>query len=157
VALKDLRRAQRLKKCVERGNPDDLEQIKLEIDQDPYKKIRLTSHPLALINKRDTNGQTPLYIACKNGNLEVVMLLLKEKADYLLTSQVEDEQETNLEVAVRWGHKRIVQELLKLKWSKIDLAKAKHLCRADDMCKFFKKSSRKKSCFCFSIRIKEKN
>lgn len=148
VALQDLRREQSLLQCVERGNPDDLIQIKLEIEQDPYKRIRNNTHPLALINKRNANGQTPMYIACKNGNLEVVLLLLEENADYLIGSVIDLEEETNLEVAVRWGHKKIVEVLLKLPWPKQILEKARSLCRGPDMLGLFKKSSKRRWTWC---------
>lgn len=101
IAIKDLRREESLMKCVERGNSNDLEQIKLEIDQDPYKLLRNSNHPLALINKRNRDGQTPLYIACKHGNIEVFNLLMRENADYLLLSLVDGEEESNLEVSIR--------------------------------------------------------
>ena len=114
-ALRDMRREENLLKCVERGNPDDLLQIQMEIDTDPYKLLSKNNHPFALINKRNRDGHTPLYIACKNGNLEVVLLLLKEKVDYLITSKLDNEEENNLEVAIRWGHTKIAEELLKLK------------------------------------------
>lgn len=152
VAIKDLRREQNLRKCVERGNLDDINQIKVEIDQDPYKLLRNSSHPLALINKRNSDGQTPLYIACKNGHLDVALLLLSENADYLMTSIIDNEEETNLEVAVRWGHTKIAQELLKLKWPKSVLIKAKALCRTSDMVALFKKQKKKNGCWCFSAK-----
>jgi ankyrin repeat protein len=41
-----------------------------------------------IINKKDGNGYTPLYIASKNGNLEVVKLLFKNKVDPLITIKV---------------------------------------------------------------------
>ncbi|OMJ72448.1 hypothetical protein SteCoe_29102 [Stentor coeruleus] len=145
VAIKDLRREQSLIQCVERGKPEDLDQIKLEIEQDPYKLLRNSTHPFSLINKRNREGQTPLYIACKNGNVEVVMLLLAEGADYLMTSIVDGEEETNLEVSVRWGHFKIVEELLKKKWSKNILEKAKKMCRSPEMIGLFKKGMTKKS------------
>ena len=152
VALKDLRREQKLQECVERGNPDDLQAIKIEIAEDPYKLLRNTSHPLSLINKRNKDGQTSLYIACKHGNLEVVQLLLQENADYLLTSLIDNEEESNLEVAVRWGHKRIAQELLKRKWPNNILNKAKSLCRSSDLVELFSSISTKRKkflcCFC---------
>ena len=152
VALKDLRREQKLQRCVERGNPEDLDMIKIEISEDPYKLLRNTSHPLSLINKRNKDGQTPLYIACKHGNLEVVQLLMEENADYLMTSLVDNEEESNLEVAVRWGHKRIALELLKKKWPKNIVSRAKSLCRSPDLLELFSNGSAKRKkflcCFC---------
>ena len=126
-----------------------MEQIKLEIEMDPYRLLRNTSHPLSLLNKRNNSGQTPLYIACKNGNLAVVVLLLAEGADYLLNSAVDGEEESNLEVAVRWGHKKVVVELLKLRWPKAMYLKAKALGRNTEIVALFKKYSKKRSSWCF--------
>lgn len=149
IAINDLRREQNIQKYVERGRLEDLELIKIELNDDPYKLLRNASHPHALINKRNSNGQTPLYVACKNGNLEVVKLLLGENADYLLTSLVDSEEETNLEVAARWRHKKVIEELLKKKWPKKVLEKAKALCRAPDIIELFgNKTKAKKGCFC---------
>ena len=148
VALKDLRREQSLHRCVERGNPEDLDTIKLEIEQDPYRLLRNSTHPLALINKRNAQGQTPMYIACKNGNLEVVILLLEENADYLLSSMVDSEEESNLEVAVRWGHHKVAQILLKKNWPKIILNKARKLFINPEMEELFRHITKKKKAFC---------
>jgi len=142
VAIKDLRRQQSIIRCVERGSPDDLQTIQLEIQQDPYRHLRDSSHPNALINKKNNEGQTPIYIACKHGNLEVVMLLLEQNVDYLILSTVDGEQESCLEVAVRWGHYRIAEELLKKKWNQSILGKAKKLCRSEEMRQLFKKKGK---------------
>jgi hypothetical protein len=150
TAIKDLRREQTLIHCVERGNPADVEQIRIEIEQDPYKLLRNTSHPLALINKRNREGQTPLYIACKNGNLDVVNLLLEENADYLMGSIVDGEEESNLEVAVRWGHCKVVEALAKKRWPKGIMRKAIRTCHSLEMMGILKKEKgKKKTWFCF--------
>ena len=148
IAIQDLRREQNLLQCVERGNPDDLIKISTEIENDPYRKLRNVSHPLSLINKRNRDGQTPLYIACKNGNLEVVLLLLSNDVDYLLTSTVGNEEETALEVALRWGYRRIVQELLKKRWPKAVLAKARTICTIPEMSTYFGKKHKKSNFWC---------
>ena len=147
-ALDELRREQNMKRYIERGDQEDLMQIKIEIEMDPYKKLHNTSHPLSLLNKRNKSGQTPLYVACKNGNLAVIMLLLTEGADYLLESLVDGEEESNLEVAVRWRHKRVVIELLKLKWPKAVYLKAKTLGRNSEIEALFNKYSKKKWNWC---------
>ena len=137
VAIKDLRRQQSIFRCAERGSPDDLKTIQLEIEQDPYRLLRDSSHPNALINKKNNEGQNPLYMACKHGNLEVVQLLLEQGADHLITSVIDGEEESCLEVAVRWAHYKIVEELLKKQWSKKSISKAKKLCRSQEMVQLF--------------------
>ncbi|OMJ78930.1 hypothetical protein SteCoe_21150 [Stentor coeruleus] len=148
VALKDLRRESTFVNCVERGNPLDLNIMKSLMDEDPYKLLRDSTHPLALINKRNQNGQTPLYVACKNGNFEAVMLIISSKADHRLTSLVDGEEESSLEVAVRWGHNNIVKELLKLEWPKKILHKARKIASTSEMQELLKKKTHKIGCRC---------
>lgn len=152
VAINDLRRESTFGECVERGNPNDLKIMQALMSDDPYKLLRDSTHPLALINKRNVKGQTPLYVACKNGNLEVVLQLISVKADHRLTSLIDREEETCLEVAVRWGHNKIVQELLKLDWPKKCLEKARKLASTQEMQGCFKKSKSKCGCFCIPIK-----
>lgn len=149
VALKDLRRESTFGNCVERGNPLDLKIMKCLMNEDPYKLLRDSSHPLALINKRNPNGQTPLYVACKNGNFEAVMLIISSNADHRLASLVDGEEESSLEVAVRWGHNNIVKELLKLEWPKKVLHKARKIASTSDMQELLKrKKTQKVGCRC---------
>jgi len=109
----------------ERGGPEDLEALKKELEEDPYRYLRINSNSLSLVNKRGLNQQTPLYVAAKNGNYEVCKLLLEFNADHLLTSQIENEQETALEVAARWGYTKVMNVLLTHRsWPKRILKKA---------------------------------
>ena len=41
-----------------------------------------------LLNKTNIFGQNPLYLACKNGNMEVVRFLINNKADPFIKSEV---------------------------------------------------------------------
>ncbi|OMJ82127.1 hypothetical protein SteCoe_17245 [Stentor coeruleus] len=148
VALKDLRRESTFISCVERGNPLDLKVMKAIMNEDPYKILRDSTHPLALINKRNQNGQTPLYVACKNGNFEAVKLILSCNPDHRLTSLVDGEEESSLEVAVRWRHINIVNELLKLEWPKKALHKARKIASTAEMQKLLKKKNNKIGCRC---------
>lgn len=147
LALKDLRREQIFSNCVNRGNQEDLDQIKIELINDPYQLIQASSHPFALINKRNKDGLTPLYIACRNGNYEVVKCLLEENADFLIDSVVENETESNLEVAVRWGHTNIVLELAKYKWPKKVLKRARELTKDPKILSILKNPKKKKHLF----------
>ena len=47
-----------------------------------------TIDPSHLLNKKNSFGHTPMYIAAKNGNLEVIKLLVSKKANHTLTSTV---------------------------------------------------------------------
>eukprot|EP00828_Plagiopyla_frontata_P037310 TRINITY_DN49046_c0_g1_i1.p5 TRINITY_DN49046_c0_g1~~TRINITY_DN49046_c0_g1_i1.p5 ORF type:complete len:111 (-),score=20.23 TRINITY_DN49046_c0_g1_i1:56-388(-) len=77
--------------------------------------MRSTKDPEHLINKKFL-GQTPLYVAAKNGNLAVAQFLLNNEAQTeipaVLTAAKKVIYETPLEVAVRWQHKQIIQELI---------------------------------------------
>ena len=143
VAIKDLRRQQSIFRCAERGSAEDLRTIQLEFEQDPYRILRDNKHPHALINKKNNEGQSPLYMACKHGNLEVVQFLLAQGADHLITSTIDGEEETCLEVAVRWAHSKIVEELLKKEWSNKSIGKAKKLCRTQEMVQMLSVSKKK--------------
>ncbi len=43
-----------------------------------------------LLNYRNGNGQTPLYIAAKHGNLEVIKILVENHANCLIKSRVKN-------------------------------------------------------------------
>lgn len=154
IAIKNHRREIRLFQCVERGHPEDLEEIKIQIDEDPYRHILSPHHPHSFINKPGLQGQTPLYVAAKHGNLPIVTYLIEAGGDPLLTSIVNDrELETPLEVASRWGHYRIVEYLLiKFKWPKNIIKRCLKICSNKATLKELKSrsgiSTNKKKCFC---------
>jgi ankyrin repeat protein len=80
-----------------------------------YRFIFDKGHPERLSNKRSSNGETPLYVASKNGHLNVrlvlwsikvifqmVKLLLENEADPYALHKAENAQSENvLDVAVR--------------------------------------------------------
>lgn len=47
-----------------------------------------TEDPLHFINSLNTKGQSALYIAAKNGNAEVVKLLIENNVNHLIKSKV---------------------------------------------------------------------
>ena len=62
------------------------------------------------INKEDDFQETPLYIACENGHLEVVKLLIKNGADI---NKADENQATPLYIVCQNGHLGVVKLLLK--------------------------------------------
>lgn len=155
IAIEDIRREQRVFMHVERGGPEDLIALNNEFQEDPYRYLRMNSHPLSLVNKRGPNQQTPLYVAAKNGNSEVCKLLLELNADHLLSSQIENEQETALEVATRWGYTKVVQVLLThRKWPKKILKNALAKSNTRTISKLLNTYIRTRSnpsCSCFTM------
>lgn len=44
--------------------------------------------PAFILNTLNSQGQTPMYIAAKNGNLNIVQFLIENKANPLIESKV---------------------------------------------------------------------
>ena len=73
-------------------------------------------------------GRTPLCIATQNGNLAMIKFLISKGADPLINSNVSStEEESNLLVAARWKHQKIVEFYLEFcKWPYRELKKARN-------------------------------
>ena len=93
--------------CAERGNSQDLEDLQLLVCKEK-------TCPAVLLDKRNREGLNPLYVAARNGNTEVVKLLLELGADHT----VKCKGESLLEVAVRWKHEGVVRVLLRYPWDR---------------------------------------
>ena len=76
-------------RTIEKGDPNEIFIITKIIDADPYKFLRPVSHPDSIFNRKNRLGYTPLYIACRNGNLEYVEFFLKNEANWLILSENE--------------------------------------------------------------------
>ena len=61
------------------------------------------------VNKRDAEGNTPLYYACLKGYRDIVSLLLDSEADVSLANNM---SETPLHAASRSGNKEIIGKLV---------------------------------------------
>jgi hypothetical protein len=73
-----------------------------------------------ILNRRNAQKQTPLYVAAKHGHLDVIQFLLKKGANPKFLSYVSSaEPESLLEVSIRWSHVQIVVFLLEeVEWTK---------------------------------------
>lgn len=148
LAIRDLRREQSLFGCVEKGGAEELQIIEKLLDEDPYKFVLTIQHPFNLINKRDKEGHTPLYVASKNGNADVVALLLSKGADHALLSQIGNDEESCLEVAARWGHGKVLEELMRVQWRYETVKKAMQVACSSKIRDVLRKRKQKK-CGCF--------
>ena len=75
-----------------------------------------------MLNKKDRHSQTPIHVAGKDGNLEIMKFLLEQGADPYLKSGVTGEEETVLSITARWSHVALVKYLLEhFDWIKEDV------------------------------------
>lgn len=76
-----------------------------------------------MINRVNMQQQTPLYEACKHGNLDVVKFFIKEGANPHLQSFVSKKEKENLlQVAARWNHLQVFDYLIvNIAWSKQEI------------------------------------
>ena len=152
-----MRRADRLYELVANGGDRDILKIKELLDRDPKKFMRDRNDPGHLINQHSWNRQTPLYVACKYGNKKMVKFLLSESADPHLTSRISDkEEETVLQVAVRWNHSVIVDYLLDgVRWSQREVYDAYRVEGASAHIKrMIGVYSKARFGFCFNLALK---
>lgn len=87
--------------------------------------LRSPDDPNHFLNETNKYGLNALYIACRNGHLRVVSLLIQKKANpHVKCTLSRGFKETPIEVAVRWNHKECVQYLLdNIKYSNKQLSK----------------------------------
>ena len=84
------------------------------LENDPKKHMYDIDSPYHILNRFNTHGQSPLYVAAKHGHLDMIIFLIKQGADPRVPSIIENEEsESILEVSVRWSHVHIASYLLK--------------------------------------------
>ena len=134
------------------GGPSAVKEIEKMLENDPKLDFFPKGHPYTLANLRNSRDQTALYLAVQNNNLDVVMLLVEHGADIKALSTIDakddqKEQESNLEVAARWGFGPIIEFLLnRASWTKDELNRALSLASTKDARDVIKKR-RKSSSF----------
>ena len=93
--------------------------IKAELDklfnQNPEKNKYLPNDENYLFNKKLSNGKTLMYIACQEGNKEIVKYFLEKNLNPNIRVYYNENIDSCLGVAVRWGFIDIVQILLESK------------------------------------------
>lgn len=107
----------------------NLEEIDEEMCKDPKTNMRCVSDPGHVVNQKNMTGETPLYVACKHGYLEIVDFLISKGADPHIKSKVSKKQEESvLDVATRWNHIKIVEKLIdSIEWTRAETKSAYRL------------------------------
>ncbi|EAS03794.2 ankyrin repeat protein (macronuclear) [Tetrahymena thermophila SB210] len=104
----------------ERGHPEDIKNIIDILQKDPKRYLRSPDDPQHLLNKFNSKSQNASYLACKNGNLNIVQFLVKQESNFNMKSKIGGEiEDYPLQVAVRWNHKEVVDFLLNQRVIKI--------------------------------------
>jgi ankyrin repeat protein len=107
--------------CAERGSHSDERAILKILNSSDSKMLSSQGNGFYsnredithIINTKNLFGQTALYVACKNGNLNIVKLLITQGCNPFISSSIDKQNlESNLQVAARWCHFEIVRYLL---------------------------------------------
>lgn len=139
-------------KALEVGSEEDLLFIRDMLGNDPKANLYDAANPERLANKPDHRGYTPLYVACKNGNLELVKLLIQFQANPYQTCQVtKKENESIISVAARWSHLELIKYFLSedFIWDEAELRKVYNETEGDEIKRIIctQMVPRKKSCW----------
>lgn len=98
---------------IKEGKESSIENIKSFFLRDTKRNIFSEKNHF-LINQPNTEGVTPLGIACTNGHLSIVKALVSVDANHLIKCNAESLLETSL----RWNHLAIFEFLIGLEWPK---------------------------------------
>ncbi|KAL4510842.1 hypothetical protein ABPG72_004996 [Tetrahymena utriculariae] len=104
----------------ERGHPEDIKNMIDILQKDPKRYLRSSEDPQHLLNKLNSRSQNASYLACKNGNINIVQFLVKQECNFNMKSKIGGEiEDYPLQVAVRWNHKEVIDFLLNQRVIKI--------------------------------------
>lgn len=123
-SINEFREKQMFFDLINMGKAKDIPKIESFLKNDPSQFIYEFGDPLSLVNKPNQIGQRPLYIAVKNGSLEIVKLLVRFHADPKLKSKITLSDgsfvhDSVLDAAARWNNIQILEYLLeKFEWTK---------------------------------------
>ena len=111
-------------KLIIKGNDQSIN-IKAELDklfnQNPEKHKYLSNDENYLFNQKLSNGKTLFYIACQEGNKEIVKYFLEKNLNPNIRVYYDDNIDSCLAVAVRWNFVDIVKILLESKKIKAEI------------------------------------
>lgn len=108
------------------NNINPISSIKEIYKNNPDKPLISESNPEFIFNTPlEHNGMTLLYLASREGKIEIVNFFLDKKLDAKIPSKIDSKNfETPLECACRWGYTNIVKLFLdKVKYTKKEIEK----------------------------------
>lgn len=73
--------------CTIGGGKEVISTLEFLIEKDNSKFGNKNNFQDHILNRSNSNGERPLYLACKNGNLEIVKFLISKKAIVNLKSK----------------------------------------------------------------------
>ena len=77
MAIDEVREEDKFFELIAIGGHEELRKVKEHIENDPKRYIFAKSDIRNIVNKFNRFKQTPLYVACKHGNLKMIELLLE--------------------------------------------------------------------------------
>ncbi len=146
-------------KIMMKGNKNFREELEEIFEKNQERFLYENSDPNFLFNQLLTNSKkTLLYIACQEGNYELVEYLLEKNLNTSIKSKSDnDEYETCLQVAARWNYSKLVALLLdkgnispdELKETLKNKSLKKHITELINKDLLKKSGRNKKGCACF--------
>ena len=111
-------------KLIIKGNEQPInikEELEKLFNQNPEKHKYLSNDENYLFNQKLSNGKTLFYIACQEGNKEIVKYFLEKNLNPNIRVYYNDNIDSCLAVAVRWNFVDIVKILLESKKIKAEI------------------------------------
>jgi len=98
---------------VSSGKDENTEKIIHYLKHDPnrnlYDKDQRQNY---FVNQKNYEGSTALYVSCLNGFITITDVLLQWDGDPFIKCGNKNEEESILDVSVRWGHIKLIEYLL---------------------------------------------
>lgn len=108
-------------KYVAQGDDSHLHPFRVMLMKDPMRNLYGSyEKDKYFINQKTHDDVTYLYIACINGHLNYIQLLLKCDADHLIKCGKPGSEMSVLDAAVKWSHTKVVRYLMTENEFKLD-------------------------------------